>query len=145
MGYVPKDARWFVAELVVEIKVDEDLRNVVHVNMVLVNADSAEDAYARALELGATYGSVGVNEAGHAIVTTFLGLRDLWVMHDVPAHGAEVIFEEKVGVERKELQALITSKSELTIFTTWQPPSDETPDYASGWIVREMRKETDVN
>lgn len=141
MGYVPKDARWFVAELIVEIKIDGNPRNVVHINTVLVNADSPEHAYQRANELGATYNSTTENESGHAVHTSFLGLRDLFVMYDEPVHGAEVFYEEKVGVEQAELSTFIRGKESLTVFIPWEPPSDNTPDYAVGRIVRDMREE----
>ena len=32
MGYVPDDAKWWIAEIVEEITVEDDARNVVHIN-----------------------------------------------------------------------------------------------------------------
>jgi hypothetical protein len=44
-GYIPKSAKWYLAEIVQQITVEGDSRNVVHTNLVLVRADSPEDAY----------------------------------------------------------------------------------------------------
>ncbi|MBL0124173.1 MAG: DUF4288 domain-containing protein [Betaproteobacteria bacterium] len=141
MGYLPKDARWFIAELVIKIEVEGEPRNVVHVNSVLVNADSAEHAYERAIELGVAYESTDENEAGKAIQTSFVGLSDLYVMYDEPAHGAEIFYEERIGVEQEELKTLVRNKAVLTVFTPWEPPLADKPDYAIGRIVRDMRED----
>jgi hypothetical protein len=57
MAYIPEDAEWFLADLVVEFIIgDEDEEDrVVHINIVLVAANSAEEAYEKALELGKDY------------------------------------------------------------------------------------------
>jgi hypothetical protein len=40
MGYIPTDAKWYLADIVMEITIQGDSRNVVHVNTTLVRADS---------------------------------------------------------------------------------------------------------
>jgi hypothetical protein len=40
MAYIPKDAKWYIAELVMEFQIEGESRNVVHVNIVLIRADS---------------------------------------------------------------------------------------------------------
>ena len=52
MGFVPKDAQWYLAEIVQELTVAEDLRNVVWHNLTLIHASSPDDAYERAIALG---------------------------------------------------------------------------------------------
>ncbi len=42
MGYIPEDAKWYIAELVMEFQIESDSRNVVHVTIVLIRADSPE-------------------------------------------------------------------------------------------------------
>jgi len=44
MGFVPKDTRWYLADIVLEIIIEDDPRNVVHVNTHLVEAESPEQA-----------------------------------------------------------------------------------------------------
>ena len=53
MGYIPEDAKWYLADIVLQIAVDDDPRSVVHINLVLIRADSPEEAYEKALALGA--------------------------------------------------------------------------------------------
>ena len=53
MGYIPKSAKWYLADIVQQITVEGDPRSVVHTNLVFVRADSPEEAYEKALELGA--------------------------------------------------------------------------------------------
>jgi hypothetical protein len=52
MGFVPKNAEWYLAEIVEELTVADDPRNVVWRNLTLVHANSPEDAYEQALRLG---------------------------------------------------------------------------------------------
>ncbi len=52
MGYIPEDAKWYLADIVQQITVEDEPRNVVHTNLVLIRADSPEEAYQKAIELG---------------------------------------------------------------------------------------------
>ncbi len=48
MAYIPKDAEWLLAQHVEEIRVQGRKRNVVHINYVLIEAKTPEDAYRKA-------------------------------------------------------------------------------------------------
>jgi hypothetical protein len=53
------------------------------------------------------------------------------------------MWSEQVGVPPEQIDKWITPKEELAVFKpeAWQPPlAGEKPDYASGEIVREIRK-----
>ena len=52
MGYIPKDAEWYIAELLMEITVQGTRRNVLHRNLFLINAHSPEEAYDKAVRTG---------------------------------------------------------------------------------------------
>jgi hypothetical protein len=52
MAWIPPDARWYLAEIVEEFTFGDDSDNVVHTNLVLIEADSPENAYLRANEIG---------------------------------------------------------------------------------------------
>ncbi|GLI35942.1 hypothetical protein [Desulforhabdus amnigena] len=45
MTYIPKDAKWRIAEIVVEHRIEAEPRNVVHIDFIPVRADSPEDAF----------------------------------------------------------------------------------------------------
>jgi len=70
MARRPRKMKWFVADLVMEIKVNGDAHNVVHVNTVLV-----EHAYRSSVELGRSQAwKPYSNPAGRKVSTRFVGL-----------------------------------------------------------------------
>lgn len=129
MGYIPKDAKWYLARLVQEITVEGDPRNVVHTNLVLVRADSPEEAYQKALELGAQGEIAYDNPQGLKVRTTFRGLNDLGVIHDPLEHGAELEYTEQINMDEAALKRWISSKKDLSVFAPVEPSSG--PDYRS--------------
>ena len=118
MAYIPPDAKWFIPDLVVEYKIYSGISNdnMIHVNTVLVEANSAEVAYAKALELGHTYEVNYTNSDGNKVEVKFRGLRDLNVIHDELEHGAELFYESHESLKEDEIQALVHPKRELAIF-----------------------------
>jgi hypothetical protein len=110
---------------------------VVQINTLLVRADSPKEAYTRALELGKQEASPRYkNRAGEAVRFRFLGLRDLWVIHDELEHGAEVAYHERHVRSMEEAKKLVTRKAELGVFAPRQPRTG--PDYGSGDIARQL-------
>jgi len=135
MSYIPRDAEWYLAEIVMEITIQGDARNVVHVNTTLVRADSPDDAYHRALELGERGETAYENSHGKTVEIRFRGLRSLEVIYEPLEHGAELTFSERIAVHEEELAKLITSKEQLEVFQPIRPSRG--PDYGS----REIREE----
>lgn len=127
MGYIPKDAKWYLARLVQEITVEGDPRNVVHTNVVLVRADSPEEAYQKALHLGAQGEIAYKNPQGLNVRTTFRGLNSLGVIHDPLDHGAELEYAEEVDVDEAALKRYVHRKEELSVFAPIEPSKG--PDY----------------
>lgn len=50
-AFNPKDAKWYLADLVVVIRVGQRKRVTVHVNTVLVRANTPGEAFKKAVEL----------------------------------------------------------------------------------------------
>jgi hypothetical protein len=111
MGYIPADAKWYLADIIEEIQVQGHPLNVIHINMLLVRADSPEEAYIKAIELGEQCNTSYENSAGSLVTISFRGLRDLYVIHDELEHGAELIYEQKVGLTQGQIAALVREKS----------------------------------
>ena len=82
MAYIPTNAKWYISELVEQISVDGDPRNVVHKNLVLIRADSPEEAYQKALLLGREREISYENPAGKQVRFRFRGLSELNVISD---------------------------------------------------------------
>jgi hypothetical protein len=136
MGYIPKDAKWYLAEIVQEIKVEGDPRNVVHTNTVLIRADSPEEAYEKSVKLGKEHETSYENPDGKTVTFHFRSLHDLNVIYDELEHGAELTYTEGVGMDEEEIRSLISEKSGLGVFAPISPSKG--PDYASGDIIREV-------
>src|SRR5690348_13398603 len=116
MAYIPEDAKWYLAEIVEEITVQDDPRNVVHKNVVLIRAECPEDAYQKALELGNGKNTCYENPDGKRVEIRFRGLHDLQVIHDELEHGAELTYSEEIGMDEEALYTWVSPKEELGVF-----------------------------
>ncbi len=137
MAFIPKDSKWYLADLVIEITVEGNPRNVIHTNTVLVRADSPEEAYNKAVELGVAQETAYENADGKSVRFRFRGLRDLNVIHDELTHGAELSFSESLGVSETELDEWISRKEELGVFRPIT--TSEAPDYRSRRVAEEIQ------
>lgn len=137
MPYIPKDAKWYVAELVMECRIEGEPHNVVHVNIVLVRANSPEEAFKKAEELGREGEDSYLNYTNQKTVWTYHGLRDLNVIHDELEHGAELMFEEKIDISEDAVQDMITTKSQLNVFRPDKLGDSSRPNYGCKEIMEE--------
>jgi Domain of unknown function (DUF4288) len=139
MGFVPKDAEWYLAEIVQELTVADDPRNIVWRNLTLIHANSPDEAYERAIALGRSGDTEYLNPAGKLVTVRFRGLSHLDVIHDALEHGAELMFWSEVGVGADDLQKLLRPKEELQLFLPIRRV--EGPDVASGEVVQMVEDE----
>lgn len=140
MAYVPDNAHWFLASMVEEIQVEGTKRNVVHINYVIIEADSPEDAYQRAMKMGRAANHSYVNPRGQKVTVRFRGLSNLDVIHDPLEHGCEIMFVEKLGMSESGIRKRLARKKQLEVF---RPIRDRPgrPDYASKEIMEECYRE----
>lgn len=135
MAFIPKDACWYIAQIILEINVEGESQNVVHVNYLLVRGESPEEAYEKALRLGNAHTTTYLNQHKRKVRIGFRGLRDLNVVYESLSDGAELLYEEKVGIDDHALSGMICSKESLAVF---QPiAATPRPDYGSDEIRRE--------
>ena len=120
MGFIPKGARWYLADIVLEHMIEGDRRNVVHVNTHLVEAASAEEAYKKAGKLGRNSQHSYLNTDHKRVRVRFRGLRALNVVHDELEDGVEIIFEEDVAVPESKLKRWVKAKKDLGVFAPRQ-------------------------
>jgi hypothetical protein len=123
MGYIPKNAKWWIADLVIEFEI-EDEGSIVHYNLTLVRANDAEEAYEGALDLGRLHEASYKNPNGHLVTAHFRGLRNLLVVHDDLEHGAELLFEQKEDLTPDQVLASVRRKEDLSVFAPWKDPED---------------------
>jgi len=138
MAYIPEGAKWYVADIVEEIKVQGDQRNVVHINQTLIRADSPTEAYEKALALGKQGNATYKNPEGRTVTIRFRGLRRLNVIHDELGHGAEIGFTQAVAVSEKKIRNWISPKNKLQVFAPIKPHRG--PEYASAEVMKELYK-----
>ena len=140
MGYIPADAKWYLADVVIEHKIEAEPRNVIHINTLLVRASSPERAYARALELGQEAELEYRNTDGKLVRTIFHGLRDLNVIFDDLRSGSELIYQERVGQTEAQVAQLISPKDELGVFEARRKPSRDDPNYMPASIMQALEE-----
>jgi hypothetical protein len=138
MAYIPPDARWYIAEIVVRFQVQGDPRAVVHVNLCLIEASEPAIAYRKALALGKAAETTYLNPKGRKVSIEFLGLRYLNVVHDRLEHGAELLYHEYVGLTVAAARKLVTRRKNLSVFRPLERPSG--PDYSSAEVVEAALK-----
>jgi hypothetical protein len=136
MGFIPKGAKWYLADIVEEVRVEGSRRNIVHTNRTLIRADSPEEAHKKAVALGKHGNTAYKNPQGKAVTIRFRGLKDLNVIHDELDHGAEISFSRDVAVSEKEIKSRIPPKRKLGVFAPVQTHGG--PDYASAEVIREV-------
>jgi hypothetical protein len=136
MAYIPKSAKWYLAEIVQQITVEGDPRNVVHTNLVPVRADSPEEAYQKALELGTGGDQSYENPDGKRVTFRFRGLHDLNVIHDELEHGAELIYSEDLDLDEAAIRDWVAPREELGVFIPITPSTG--PNYASRDVIDEL-------
>lgn len=139
MGYIPPGAKWYLAEIVEEITV-EGSSNVVHTNTVLIRADSPEEAYERAVEVGTSGELSYENLDGKSVTIRFRGLYDLNVIHYELEHGAELTYFEEVNLDESAIEKLVTPKEELGVFRPITPSTG--PDYRSRDVMERIYEQS---
>ncbi len=141
MAYVPKDALWYLAEFIMEITVAGAARNVVHRNLMLIRADSPDQAYDKARKLGYAGETEYTNPLGQVVQIRFRGIAQIDVVIDELSDGAELKYEEQTGVSAEEIANWIRPRERLRVFL---PPPDPArrrdPDYRSQEVLDMVRK-----
>lgn len=135
MGHIPKDAEWYIADLVMEITVHGASANVVHRNLTLIHAKSPEEAYEKAQQVGLTSETSYNNPKGQIVEIRFRGIGKLDVICEQLEDGAKLAFEELIGVSAQDIQGMIPRKDRLDVFVAPTPGKVRDPDYRSQAVV----------
>lgn len=129
MADIPEDAHWYLADIVIEHRIANESRNVIHINTILIRASSPEEAYAHAQVLGREMEHTYENTDGNLVTVIFRGLHNLLVIYEDLDHGAEIFYSEKIDLSEDAVQALLAAKSTLAVFQSRTPPSKSKPNY----------------
>jgi hypothetical protein len=140
MGHIPDDAEWHIADLVMEITVHGEPLNVIHRNLTLIHARSAEEAYEKAQRTGHDSETSYLNRRNQLVVIHFVGIAKLDVIYEPLEDGSELAFDEFVGVSSEDIKRMIPSKDRLDVFIPPTPERERNPDYGSR-AVRDLALE----
>jgi hypothetical protein len=131
--------KWFLAEVVMKITVAGDSRNVVHQNLFLLCADSADEAYEKAIQLGKREEISYDNPAGKAVHFHFEEISDLIdIIDDELEDGTELDFHYTVAMPEEKIRSLVPPRDGLRAFRL--PGRADGPDYASGEVMAEVAR-----
>ncbi len=139
VGFIPKGARWYLADVVLERRIGGDAQNVVHVNTHLVEAGSPHEAYQKANALGRAGEHEYENTDGCLVCVLFRGLRELNIIHEPLEDGAELMFSENVGVPEEQLRGWITPLEQLGVFAPIEPTNG--PNYMPESVMQILEDE----
>jgi hypothetical protein len=136
VAYIPADAKWYLADIVIDHQIDGDPRHVVHVELILIRADSPEQAYAEAERIGRESELEYENTEGRVVRVVYRGLKGLNVIHDELEHGAELAYAEHVCEGDDAVRGLVTEKSRLNVFRPREVSAG--PNYMPGSVADQL-------
>jgi hypothetical protein len=116
MAYNPPDAEWYIAEIVLEIKVENALASRVWINTHLVRADSPEEAYVKAQKIGRDSENSYVNIEDEQVECIFRGLAQLQVIFGKLKDGVEINWCQYDDLSAAEVEEWISPKEQLEVF-----------------------------
>ncbi len=93
-------------------KLSANSRCLVRLNLRLVRAKSREDAYRKAMSLGA----VGVPSKSNGGEWRFAGISMLLPIYEKIEHGSELLWEQDKQMSVASLKKLVKSKRQLPVF-----------------------------
>jgi hypothetical protein len=137
VGHIPKVTEWYIAELLMEIRVHGARCNVLHRDLILINAHSPEEAYDKAIRNGQNGETDYKNLKDQNVEIRFRGITKPDVIYDPLEDGAELYFEEQLDVPESEILLMIPPREKLDVFTSPRPGEDRDPDYRSKAVVEE--------
>jgi hypothetical protein len=130
MAYIPDDAEWYLADVILEVKPDDGLSSRVWINTHLIRAGSPEEAYTKAEQLGRNAEETNINATGGAVAYIYRGLASLQVIYEKLEDGAEISWTEYDDLSSEEIEKFVCPKDELEVFDPLE--SQETnPRYLS--------------
>ena len=117
--------RWYLAEIVTETRMASEHENVVHNNLILIRASSAEEAYEKTMAHGREMEDTYQSPEGGTVTILFRGLSDLNVIQDELEDGAEIAYEEMLDMSEEDIQEMLQPKDELGVFQPDEPDAEE--------------------
>lgn len=116
----PEASRWYIAELTEEVTLEGDPLHVVHKKTRVIFADSAEDAYEKALSMITEHELNYLNEHKRAVRTRFWGLRELNLSNE-DMDRAGILPREKLGAARRRNSTGLSPEQQFALLMSLKP------------------------
>jgi len=120
MANSPEASRWYVAELTEEVTLEGDPLNIVHKKTRVIFADTAEDAYEKALSMITEHELGYLNEHKRAVRTRFWELRELDLSNE-DMDRAGMLPQEKKGAARRRNSTGLTPEQQFALLMSLKP------------------------
>lgn len=109
-------SEWYLAQFIIEFLVEGDTENVVHVNSVLVRAESPEACYSKALHHGLGGNSQYFNPNGRRVTSRFRGFYDIRRISRQLEDGTAWACCRTETISEEQIQSAICPKESLSAF-----------------------------
>jgi hypothetical protein len=117
MTFVRSGWNWYVAQLVLESKVQDEPRPIVQIESILLHAESPNAAYEKATELCASPEHAYRNSSGVPVRQSYIGIHDIDNLQVEAPHDGLTLsvqrLDEMCGIDAI---TLAHSREELTLF-----------------------------
>ena len=107
------ELKWYLADLVTELRVEGEEPSSVHFDLHLVLARNAAEAYDKALRIGGGKAKQYLRSDGNLMSFLFRGLNDLVAMDEDFADGARILFRSQPEASEEDIQNLVTPRKYL--------------------------------
>jgi hypothetical protein len=118
----PELSRWYIAELTEEVTLEGDPQHVVHRKTRIIFADSADDAYEKALSMITEHELNYLNEHRKAVRTRFWGLRELTLSNE-DMDRAGILPQERRGAARRRNSTGLSPEQQFALLVSLKPGS----------------------
>jgi len=118
----PEVSRWYIAELTEEVTLEGDPQHVVHRKTRIIFADSADDAYEKALSMITEHELNYLNEHGKDVRTRFWGLRELTLSNE-DMDRAGILPRERRGAARRRNSTGLSPEQQFALLVSLKPGS----------------------
>lgn len=116
----PELSRWYIAELTEEVTLEGDPQHVVHRKTRIIFADSAEDAYEKALSMITEHELKYLNDHNKAVRTRFWGLRELTLSNE-DMDRAGILPKERLGTARRRNSTGLSPEQQFALLVSLRP------------------------
>lgn len=116
----PETSRWYIAELTEEVTLEGDPQHVVHKKTRVIFADSAEDAYQKALSMITEHELNYLNDYRKAVRTRFWGLREMTLSNE-DMERAGILPVERAGTARRRNSTGLTPDQQFALLVSLKP------------------------